>query len=135
MSERSISVGRDVVGSALVTGDSNTMKIQFKQATIPPASDVNIKAEIEELRQLLLSLTTDKQSRIETALNEAAEDAAKTDPDKNEIGKSLERALDYASKASDFAEKSGKVASAVQNIVGWLGDNWTKLLPLVGLIR
>ena len=45
----------------------------------------------------------------------------------------FERALDYASKAADFAEKSGKIATTVQNVVGWLGNNWTKLLPLVGL--
>jgi hypothetical protein len=80
-----------------------------------------------------LDLKTDRHDRIATGLSEAAEDATQKDPDKDQVGKAVERALDYATKAADFAEKSGKFATTVQNVVGWLGDNWSKLLPLVGL--
>jgi hypothetical protein len=66
-------------------------------------------------------------------VSEAAGDAAKPDPDKDEVGKALERALGYAGKAADFGEKTGQIATHLQNAVGWLGDNWHKLLPLVGL--
>jgi len=56
---------------------------------------------------------------------------AKPKPDKDEVGKALERALGYASKAADFGEKTGQIATHLQSAVGWLGDNWHKLLPLV----
>jgi hypothetical protein len=49
------------------------------------------------------------------------------------IGGALERALRHAGKAAGFAEVAGKIAPHVQNAVAWLGENWRKLLPLVGL--
>jgi hypothetical protein len=77
-------------------------------------------------------LKTDDQQKIVNTVTEAAGDAAK--PDKDEVGKALERALGYASKAADFGEKTGQIATHLQNAVGGLGDNWHKLLPLVGLV-
>jgi len=134
MGDRNISIGGNATGNAFATGDHSTATVDYKKAVLPPAATVDINAEIKALQQLLLNLNTDKRERIETALKEAAEDAAKPNPDKDEVGKSLERALDYASKAADFAEKSGKIANTVQNVVGWLGSNWAKLLPLVHLV-
>jgi hypothetical protein len=133
MGDRNVTVGGKVVGSAIITGDNNTTDVRYRQAALPPAHSVDIQAEVVALRQLLASLNTDQRQKIANALSEAADDAGKPQPDKDEIGKSLERALTYASKAADFGDKSEQIVTHVQRAVGWLGDNWHKLLPLVGL--
>ena len=73
------------------------------------------------------------RAKIVNALAEAADDAAKPQPDRHEIGTALERVLGYAGKAADFGDKADKIATHVQNAVAWLGENWHKLLPVVGL--
>ena len=85
------------------------------------------------MKTLLAELQTNRRDRIESALGEAAEDATVENPDKDQIGSAVERALGYASKAADFTEKSGKIAETIIKVVGWLGKSWDKLLPLVGL--
>ncbi len=134
MSGRNVNIGRDAVGNIIQTGDDNAAAIQGQKVQLPAPESVDIRAELEALRQLLGNLATDDRQKIANALNEAAGDAAKPEPDRDEIGKGLERALDYASKAADFSEKAGTIATHVQNAVAWLGENWHKLLPLVGLV-
>jgi hypothetical protein len=108
--------------------------LRYKKVQLPAPESVNIQSELKALRQLLAGLSTDHQQKIVSALAEAAEDAAKPNPDRDEIGKGLERALDYASKAADFSDKATTIATYVQNAVAWLGENWHKLLSLVGLV-
>jgi hypothetical protein len=59
-------------------------------------------------------------------------DTAKTQPDKDEIAARWSVRLRNAGKAAGFAETAGKIAPHVQNAVGWPGENWRELLPLVG---
>jgi hypothetical protein len=134
MSGRDVHVGGNVVGSNIVTGDHNTAEVRYKKVQLPAAEKVDIRTELEALKQLLGRLKTDDQQKIVNAIGEATGDATKPNPDKDEVGKALERALDYASKAADFGEKTGQIATHLQSAVGWLGDNWHKLLPLVGLV-
>ena len=86
------------------------------------------------LKELLVGLNTQDRAKIANALAEAADDAAKPRPDKHEIGGALERALGYAGKAADFGDRADKIATHEQSAVAWLGDNWHKLLPLVGFV-
>jgi len=74
------------------------------------------------------------QKKIDRALEDAAEEIAKPEPDRDEIGQVLDRALSYAQKAEGFAETAGKLQTHITNAVSWLGDNWHKLLGLVGLV-
>lgn len=131
--DRSVAIGGNMIGGAAVTGDHNVTEVHYGQVTLPPANSVDMHAELAALKGLLVSLNTDDRHKIANALAEAESDAAKLHPDKNEIGAALERALGYAGKAADFGDKAGKIAAHVQNVVGWLGDHWHKLLPLVGL--
>jgi len=133
MSGRNVTIGRDAIGNAIVTGDHNTTSVKAEKIGLPRADSVDIQAEIAALRTAFSALNTDKKGRIETALTEAAEDASASNPNKNRVGGAIERALDYATEAEDFAEKSSKLVSTASNIVGWLGDNWTKLLPVFGV--
>ena len=120
-------------GGAVVTGDYNVTDVRYRKVTLPAAASVDIGAELAALRDLLGGLNSADRQKIANALAEAAADAAKPQADKDEIGGALERALRYAGKAAGFAEAAGKIAPHVQNAVGWLGENWRKLLPLVGL--
>jgi len=134
MSGRNVNIGGNAVGNIIQTGDHNTAELRFKKVQLPSPEKVDISAELETLKQLLGQLKTDDQQKIVNAVSEAAGDAARPNPDKDEVGKALERALGYASKAADFGDKAGTIATHVQNAVAWLGENWHKLLPLVGLV-
>jgi hypothetical protein len=123
MSGRNVHIGRDAVGNIIQTGDHNTAELRYKKVQLPAPESVDIHAELKALQQLLGSLATDDQQKIVNAVSEAAGDAAKPNPDKDEVGKALERALDYAGKAADFSDKATTIATHVQNAVAWLGEN------------
>jgi hypothetical protein len=134
MTGRNVNIGGNAAGNIIQTGDQNRAELRYKKAQLPAPESVDIRAELKALQTLLGSLDTDNRQKIVNALSEAADDAAKPTPNRDEVGKSLERALDYASKAADFGDKAGTVATHVQNAVAWLGNNWHKLLPIVGLV-
>ena len=134
---RSIRIGRDAVGSVMVTGDQNRVdaRIEAKQtkAALLPAGSVDIGKELAQIRAVLERLGGEQAGKVGRALDDAEEEARKPAPDKDEIGAALERALDYAKKSSGFAQEVAKLVPHVKNAVGWLGGNWHKLLAVVGL--
>jgi hypothetical protein len=132
-SNRGVSIGGNVTGSAIVTGDHNVTSLQFTQTTLPPAETIDVQAEFAALRQILTGLQAADQKKIDRALEDAADEITKPEPDRDEIGQALDRALTYATKAESFAATAGKLQTHITNTVSWLGDNWHKLLALVGL--
>jgi hypothetical protein len=134
---RSISIGRDAVGNVMVAGDRNRVdaRIEAKpaKAALPPAGSVDIGKELTQIRAVLKRLGGEQAGKVGRALDDAEEEARKPEPDKDEVGAALGRALDYAKKGSGFAEEVAKLAPHVKNAVGWLGENWHKLLAVVGL--
>lgn len=131
--DRSVQIGRDMTGSVIQTGDSNTASVQLQQASLPRPESVDIRSEIDALRELLAQLETSDRRKIENALDDAGEELSKPEPDKDEVGKALDRALDYAQKANGFAEAIDQLRPHVEKAVGWLGENWHKILTGVGL--
>ena len=135
--ERSVSIGRDAVGSIINTGDNNRVAARINasvvRTSLPPAASVDIMGELAQIQAILERLGGEHATRIKNAAAEAAEEAAKPEPDKDEVGQALGRALEYARKSSGFADEVARLAPHVRNAVGWLGENWHKLLPLVGL--
>jgi hypothetical protein len=130
---RSVSIGGSVTGSAIVTGDSNTVSVQFQQAALPQRESVDIQAELNALHALLTQLQSPDQRKIENALDDAKEELKKPEPNKDEVGQALDRALNYAQKTNGFAEAIDKLRPHVEKSAAWLGEHWYKLLPLVGL--
>jgi hypothetical protein len=122
-----------VTGGAIVTGDSNTVSVQFQPAALPQPESVDIQAELNALHELLLQLQAPDQRKIENALDDAKEELKKPEPSKDEVGQALDRALNYAQKANGFAEAIDKLRPPVEKAAAWLGEHWYKLLPLVGL--
>lgn len=133
MGDRKVTIGGSVSGSSIVTGDGNVVTTTYTKTTLPPPESVDIGAEVAALRAVLVEIASDDRPVIDNAMAEVDHHLGKAEPDKDAIGGALERALGYAGKASDFADKVEKLAPHVRNACAWLGDNWHKLLGLVGL--
>ena len=137
MGKRSVSVGGNVTGSSIVTGDQNTVTTTYTKTTtkttLPSAESVDMKTEIAALKDLLRELKSEDQLLIDNAMVEVEHHLSKAEPNKDQIGEALDKALDYASKAEGFAEKLEKLVPHVKGACAWLGENWYKLLGVVGL--
>lgn len=131
-SNRSVSVGGDATGNVFQTGDDNVASLQFTQTTLPPPESIDIKAELAALRELIGQLQSEDQKKIGRALEDAQDEVGKSEPNRDEVGDALERALKYAQQAEGFAETAAGIKGHVTNVVSWLGDSWHKLLPFVG---
>jgi hypothetical protein len=132
--DRIIHIGRDASGNVMIAGDGNQGSITLTRTELPPAAGVDIAAELERIRAILVAAGGEHAGKIGRALDDAAEEAAKPEPDKHEVGTALNRALDYAKQVTGLTAELEKLAPHVRNAVGWLGDNWHRLLPLVGLV-
>ncbi len=132
-SNRSVSIGGDATGNVIQTGDNNAASLQFTQTTLPPPESVDIKAEMTALCELVGQLKSEDEKKIGRALEDARDEVVKSEPNRDEVGEALERALKCAQKADGFAETAASLKGHITNVVSWLGDNWHKLLPLVGL--
>ncbi len=123
-----------MTGSAIVTGDSNTVSVQYQQTALPPPESVDMATELKALREALSSLQTPDRRKIDNALDEAEDELKKPQPDKDEVGKAMERALGYAKKAEGFSGALEKITPRVEKAAAWLGENWYKILSFVGLM-
>ncbi|MBE9211773.1 CHAT domain-containing protein [Plectonema cf. radiosum LEGE 06105] len=130
---RSVSIGGSVTGSAIQTGDYDSANINYQQVSLPAPETVNIQAEINSLRKIIGKLETSDRRKIENAFEDVQEEIKKPQPDKDEVGEALNRALKYAKKAEGFASVVEKLQPHLSKTTAWLGDNWHKLLGLVGL--
>ena len=132
MADRSVKVSGDVTGSVIQTGDRNQATVTYKKTTLPAPEAVDIEHEIAALRGLLAELAGGNKALIDNALGEVDLHLAKAEPERDRVGQALERELDYASKTEAFAERIDKLAPHVKNTCAWLGQNWHKLLGIVG---
>ncbi|MEO1525628.1 MAG: hypothetical protein AAFX06_09330, partial [Planctomycetota bacterium] len=132
-SNRSISIGGNLTGGAVVLGNNNVISLKFTQTTLPSPSSVEIKLELEALRSLLQNLRSDNAKKIDRAIEDAQDEASRPEPDHDEIGSAIERALKYAEQASGYADQLSELQGHVTKITAWLGSHWNKLLTIVGL--
>lgn len=129
MNNRNITVGGNVTNSTLSTGN-NAFIQQFNQTSLQ-AEDVNIQQEVAGLREILSQLQTPDQGKIDRALTDAEEETAKSEPDKSEVEKSIERAMNHAKKADGYVEVMEKLAVRLMPIAVWLGLNADKFSHLI----
>ncbi len=119
---------RDIIGAQVITGDHNQASMHGVTVTLPPAASVDVAAELAALRELLVGLNTPDAGKLERALQDAEEEAAKPEPDRDEIGGAIERAVKYAKGASDFSAHVAKLAPCLGALAAWLGAGWDKIL-------
>ncbi|NMF67476.1 CHAT domain-containing protein, partial [Brasilonema octagenarum UFV-OR1] len=84
-------------------------------------------------QEAIALLESPDRRKIENAFADAQEEVNKPNPDKNEVGKALDRAFDYAKRAEGFASLVEKLKPHLTKTTAWLGENWHKLLGIVGL--
>lgn len=129
--ERSVNFYGPASGNITITGDGNTATL--KQVTLPLPESVDIRAELQRLREALLGLDTPDRKKIANALDEAGDEVAKLEPDKAEVAGILERALSYAKKAKEFVEAITVIQAPIIPIAAWLGAHSDQLLALAGM--
>lgn len=130
---RSVSGVGDVTSSSIVTGDQNTTTTKFKQVTLPPAESVDVAAELAELREALMAVEPPEAGKVATAIDQAADEVASAEPDKEEIAGRVERAVKLAQQTESFSGHVAKIAPRIVALASWLGEHGKRLLPLVGL--
>ena len=129
----SVSIGGSVTGSAIQTGDYDTANINYQKVNLPESESFNIKEELNALREIIAKLETSDCRKIDNAFEDAQEELDKPQPDKDEVGEALNRALKYAKKAEGFASVFEKLQPHLTKTTAWLGENWHKLLSFVSL--
>lgn len=129
---RSVSAGGDITGSIIQTGDHNRAELQAVQ--LPAAGSVDIAAVIAALRAELLALDTSEKDEAAHALDEAERQLARPEPDREEVGGRIKRALGFAKQASDFSDHLGKIQALVTKAAGWLGAASPYAAPLLAMV-
>jgi hypothetical protein len=132
-SNRSVAA-REITGSSIVTGDHNTVSTTMKQIALPPADQVDVKAELAALRDLLAELKkVPDRGKLDRAVEDAVEETAKPEPDKEEVGGALERVVKYAKAADDLGEHAEKLLPRLAALASWLGPAGHTLLSMLGI--
>jgi hypothetical protein len=128
---RSISVGGNVTGGIILTGDHNTASLTYTQP--PPADSVDVAAEVAALRALMEKLAAPESRKLGRALDDASEEATRPEPDKAELAGALERAVKASKGASDFVQNATEITERVVRLAGWIGPLANGALALLGL--
>ena len=134
----SINVGGDLsVGNmsqrGYVLDDIDAGSFQFDLTDLPEPENVKIQAELDALCKVLLLLESPDWRKIKNAFDDIQEELQKPNPDKDEVGHALDRAISYARRANDFAEAIDKLRPHLRKATAWLGEGWYKLLQLIDL--
>ena len=91
------------------------------ESAMPPPTDIDLGRELAALRELLAELETPDAGKMKRALLDAEEEAAKEEPDRNEIREALERGSKYAKAADNFSEHAEKIARRITDVAAWAG--------------
>jgi hypothetical protein len=130
---RSVHIGGNANQNIIQTGDKNISFTHYEQVNLPPQGGVDIGTEVATLREILAEVNTPDQRKIENALSDANDELAKEEPEKDEIGRAINRAFGYAKNAEGFVDVIEKLKPHITNVASWLGSNWYKILGVVGL--
>jgi flagellin-like hook-associated protein FlgL len=127
--------GRSV--SVSVKGAHNVTQVGSNQRAMTTAtegvgrtSDVDMASELAAIKKLLLALPARSpidQQRVENALTEAEQELKRTNPDRDEVGVALERAISYAKRATKFSATVAALKPHIERAATWLGTNWDSL--------
>jgi len=122
------SVGNVVGNRNLIqAGDENIGEINQQSTSFPYPAGVDINAVFRSLGELLQTLETPEKNKIVNAMKDIDDELSRREPDKEEIGGALQRALKYAKKAANFAENLDELKTHVVNAAAWLGERWHEL--------
>jgi hypothetical protein len=130
--DRSVSAGRDMVGNVVTSGDGNTVTANVAvQMTLPDPKSVNILSALSEIRMQLEKMSGENANKVRRALDDATEEANKSNPDKDQIGESVNRAIDLVKKGGALAEDLAQLLPHIKGIASWLGAKWHNLISAI----
>ncbi len=118
--------------NVFVTGDHNVVTSKPRQSISIPGDVAEVRAELAQLRELLETLASPHGKKIHNAMEEAEEELSNPEPNKDEVGKALDRALEYAGKADEFNTILDKLKPHVLSVSTWLGANWPHIAGILG---
>jgi hypothetical protein len=130
--DRRVSIDGDAVGNVITTGDSSLVEAHVvagkHEMQLPDPATVDVAMDLAVIRGILVGMGSEHQKKIGRAIDDATDEAGKRNPDKDELGKALERALSYAKSATTFATETKKLGPHLRSAVAWLGEKWHGLL-------
>jgi len=129
MNKQSIS-GNNISGGANV-GNVNSTINQTDVANTTVTAYGEIRKQLQAVGSILETLGSPDQPKIRNAVADAVAELQKPEPDKDEVGQALDRALNYATKTAAFAPVMAKLAEPVSRLAEWLGQSWDKLMNYV----
>ena len=132
-SDRSVRVGGNITGSSVVAGDHNIVNTRMTQHVPPAPESVDVKAELAALREALTALAVPERGKLDRAMQDAAEEAGKAEPDKEEVAGALERAVKHAKAAEEFTASAERLVPRIAALGAWLGTHGRRLLAMVGI--
>jgi hypothetical protein len=127
-----IAVGGNVRGSVLNTGDGNALTVTSSTAAQAPSERTEVLKALGEIRAALQGLSGPRASTARREADAAVQAASADGSDKEAIGAALESALEVARKTTEFAEIAGRLAPFLHTVTGWLGNEWSHLISLLG---
>ncbi len=130
-SDRSVHIGGNAQGNTFVIGGRNKVTTRTS-IQLPPAESVDIRAELAAIRAALAELQAPDRDRLDNALKEAEDEAARPTPRQDEIGDALGRAVKYASRAAGFAAAMDRLRPHITNAAAWLGTHGQVILRTLG---
>ncbi len=131
--DRSVNVGGNAIRTQITTGDHNVAVSITTDPRLPAAETVDVSAELTAIRSVLDALEGRDRKKIDNALREAEDDATGEDPDRDEVGKALDRAVEYASKTAGFLDVVDKMRPHLRNLAGWMGSYGPHVARVLGL--
>lgn len=131
--ENKISIGGNAHGNVMLAGENITAGDIQTQIAFPAPESVNIQKELAAIRDILAQLETPDKGKIDRALTDAQEEAAKPKPDKDEVGGALQRVMKHAEKAETFTKIVDKLKPHVIAASAWLGTNWYHISKMIGM--
>ncbi|MGI8569379.1 MAG: hypothetical protein ACR2KT_10080 [Methylocella sp.] len=124
---------REIKESIVVTGDKNKVSTKMTWYNLPLPDKVDAKAELAALHELVAKLNLRERGKFERAVEDAKEEIAKSDPDKEEVAGAVGRIVKYAKAADDFDEHVTKLLPHIAALGSWLGTAGDALLRLAGI--
>jgi len=116
-----------------VSHSSAEVKDAGQYVNLPTSNDVNMKQVVADLKIILTSMSSEDSKKIANALEDAEDELNKDNPNKDEVGEAIDRALNKARKAQEFATVVDDLRPHVEAAAGWLGKNWYKILSVISL--
>jgi hypothetical protein len=122
--------GRDIKG-AFATAQRASATATWSEQNAPDPN-IDLAAALTAIREALAQLPGIDTKAL-TRLDEAKDEAQKSNPKPEEIETLVAQATRYAQDAEGFTEAAATLLPRLQQVAAWLGRTWQSWAPMLGL--